>query len=333
MGRREFTGRSAAEAAIKACEELGTSRSQLKYDIVSDTGAGLERRVVIGVDADQAAAAPAQDQDYNREESHREPRDEQPDRDRPPRSDGDRGGGGDRGGRGARGGGDRGGRSFGGRGGGDRGDRGGRGGGRGRDGGQSRGPHRPRTNENEADGGIDALLNLETAPTEPVVARPALETEASSTGKRGADVLAEVLKLMSMQVAAVRVDDGEEEVQFDLRGADEQRIIGKKGDGLLALQFIVNRMISREDTAEKRVVLDAAGYRERRRAALADLAKRLAARAMQEHKVVRLSPMSAHDRRIFHITLQDTAGVSTRSEGNGLYRKLLIIPAEAEQQS
>ena len=65
-----------------------------------------------------------------------------------------------------------------------------------------------------------------------------------------------------------------------------------------------------------------------RRDALADLAKKLAERAMQEQKVVRLSPMSAHDRRVFHLTLKEMDGVNTRSEGEGLYRNLLIIPSQ-----
>jgi hypothetical protein len=59
MSSREFSGRSAAEAAIKACEELGVSRSALKYQVVSEVGAGLEKKVVISVDADQARAAAA----------------------------------------------------------------------------------------------------------------------------------------------------------------------------------------------------------------------------------------------------------------------------------
>jgi spoIIIJ-associated protein len=299
MARREFMGRSAAEAAIKACEELGISRSQLHYEGVSDSGEGLARQVIIAVDAEpgERASVPS----AGSVEASEQPKREGARRDFARRE------------------------SAGGR----RRDRDRERGAPRREGARTRG-RRSRSHETESDGGIDALLHLDSTPAEPPAVRPAVEGEPSPTAKRAADVLAEILKLLSMHVEGVRVEDGEEEVQFDLRGEDEKRIIGKKGDALLALQFVVNRMISREDSVEKRVILDAAGYRERRRSALADLAKRLAARALQEHKVVRLSPMSAHDRRIFHITLQDTAGISTRSEGSGLYRKLLIIPSEAE---
>ena len=83
-----------------------------------------------------------------------------------------------------------------------------------------------------------------------------------------------------------------------------------------------------DESSEQVVVLDAVGYRERRRDALKDLATKLSNRALEENKVVRLSPMSAHDRRVFHLALRDREGVDTRSEGDGLYRNLLIIPSQ-----
>lgn len=139
----------------------------------------------------------------------------------------------------------------------------------------------------------------------------------------------DLVRLLGMKLAPHLVSDDEAEMHIDLVGADEARMIGKKGEVLLALQFVVNRIISRgEEEGEQVVVLDAGGYRERRRSALQQLAKRLAERAMQERKAVRLSPMSAHDRRVFHMTLKEIEGVTTRSEGDGLFRNLLIIPSE-----
>ena len=134
---------------------------------------------------------------------------------------------------------------------------------------------------------------------------------------------------MGMAADAVLVSENEAEVHVHLYGEDASRIIGKKGEVLLALQFVVNRILSRgEDEGEQVVVLDAGGYRERRQKALEELAKTLAERSVEVRKAVRLSPMSAHDRRIFHMVLKDIASVGTRSEGDGLYRHLLIIPAE-----
>jgi len=170
-------------------------------------------------------------------------------------------------------------------------------------------------------------LNLETLPQGTLELKP--EVPGGERATKARTVLAEMLQLSTIKVTPTLVLDGPEEIIFDLRGADAAKAIGKKGETLLAMQFLVNRMISRtQEDSEQHIVLDAANYRTRRRDALANLATKLATRAMEERKVVRLSPMSAHDRRIFHITLHEKPGVTTRSEGEGLYRPLLIIPTE-----
>jgi spoIIIJ-associated protein len=167
-------------------------------------------------------------------------------------------------------------------------------------------------------------------PPEPMEERPLFEGEPTERARVGGEVLSEVVKLAGLDVTPRLVEDADEEIHFDLAGEDAVRVIGNKGDALLALQFLTNRIIARKAEGNAHIVLDAANYRSRRREALAQLAKQLAARAVDESKVVRLSPMSAHDRRIFHITLEEDDTVSTRSEGDGLYRPLLIIPAAQE---
>lgn len=315
MSRLQFEGRTPAEAAIKACEELGTTRSALKYDVVSDEGEGIDRKVVISVDK---AAQPVPSAPVTLESSSREARSE-----RAPRED--RGGGRDRGGRG----GDRGGRGGdrGGRGG-DRGGRGGDRGGRGGDRGGRGGRGDREAVAREADDGIEALLRLDQVPAVEIPERVELST-ASPKAAEAKTALNEVLRLLGWQANAAVVQDDEQEIHLDVKGTDSKRVAGKKGEPLLSLQFLLNRMVSnKEEGTDQVVVLDVGGYRERRRAALADLAKRLAARAVEEHKVVKLSPMSAHDRRVFHVTLTEISGVTTRSEGEGLFRRLLIIPSE-----
>ncbi len=154
-----------------------------------------------------------------------------------------------------------------------------------------------------------------------------MDSDPSPRGALALTVIAELLQHLGFEMEKFRVQDDEEEIHFDLRGDSLEKLIGKKGEPLLALQFLVNRIVDRgEEEGEQHIVLDAAGYRHRRRTALAELATKLAERAKEEGKVVRLSPMSAHDRRIFHITLQELDGISTRSQGGGLYRPLLIIP-------
>ncbi|MBC7793062.1 MAG: KH domain-containing protein [Clostridia bacterium] len=360
MPRQEFRGRSAAEAAIKACEALGVSRAALKYEVTSETGEGLSRIVVISADAgEKPVRAPSYRESGTREA--RAPRDRPParseaassnddseddgqermlvDRDsgpnessngddrgprdaRPPRSNGTDVSGSDRR-RGRRGGRGRGGERD--SAGGGRSERGGRGGDRGgRD--RNRGPRFG----GQDDDGIESLLNMNTVPASDVPERPEVTSVLSARAQRAKTAIEEMVKRMGLGLDARVVQDEQDEIHFDLRGDDTSRIIGKKGEALLSLQFLLNRIVARDEDGEQHVVLDAAGYRHRRRAALADLARRLATRAVAERKVVRLSPMSAHDRRIFHITLQEMDGVSTRSQGDGLYRPLLIIPQDDE---
>jgi spoIIIJ-associated protein len=317
MSIKEYEGRSAAEAAIKACDELGVPRSALKYEVVSETGEDLDKRVVIKVDVGAVEASPRADE----HPVHRADDDDRED-DRGPRRRGRRGGRGRRDDRD----GSRGRRSRGGRDGGRRGDRSGRDGGRrGGRGGRSRGPREARPDND----GIEAMLNLEPIPSEPIPERPELEGEVSARAQAAREIVGQLLEKMGLEMEPRLVQDGEEEIHFDLIGGEAVRVIGKKGEALLALQFLANRILARRETeGGQHVVLDAAGYRQRRRDALVGLAEQLAARAMEENKVVRLSPMSAHDRRVFHLALAEKDGVTTRSEGSGLFRPLLIIPGE-----
>ena len=339
MTERQFEGRSVAEAAIKACETLGVTRSNLRYRVVSETGELLDRRVVIAVDEAATPKAPPQPQSQVKPATLGGGEDEGDAAAR--REEGDRGADDAgqsserRSARGGRGGGRSGGRNerSGGRGG-ERGGRSGRSGGRGeRSGGRGgeRGEGRRRSSGGgaaaHADDGIDALLKMDSQP-KPLAPRPQIEPQGPRA-KRAVTVVSDLTRLMGMNVATHLISDAEEEMHIDLVGADENRIIGKRGEVLLSLQFIVNRIINRgEEEGDQVLVLDAGSYRQRRRGALEDLARRLATRAVQEGKAVRLSPMSAHDRRVFHLTLKEMDGITTRSEGDGLYRNLLIIPSQ-----
>ncbi len=109
--------------------------------------------------------------------------------------------------------------------------------------------------------------------------------------------------------------------------ADSGAIIGRRGQTLDALEHIVNRIVLRDErSASGRVAIDVEGYRERRQESLEELAKRLAGKARQTGQIVTLNPLSPRDRRIIHLTLEGDPGVTTRSEGEGVFRRLLIVP-------
>ena len=112
---------------------------------------------------------------------------------------------------------------------------------------------------------------------------------------------------------------------IDLDGDDSGLLIGRRGQTLQALQFLVN-LIVRKEFEDVRVALDVERYRERRETSLRDMASKVAARVVQTSRSVTLEPMSPADRRIVHTTLTDHPGVTTESKGVGDDRKVTIMP-------
>lgn len=310
---REFTGSSAAEAAINACEEFGVNRSDIEWDVVSQTGEGIDREVVISVQLKDGVEPGSANVDSGDDRPERR---ETRSRDRGGRGDRDRGGRDrDRGGRDR----DRGGRDR---------DRGGRD--RDRGGDRDRGERSQRDAEPSTN--VDEALELEVIPLEPVELPAAFEGERSERGAKAIEVLSEIVQRAGWDVSVLLVDDTEDQIELTMHGDDETCVIGKRGDVLLALQFIINRIAARASEGEQLIVLDAAGYRNRRRDALSGLAMELANKAQKNSKIVKLSPMSSHDRRVVHQALTDVEGVDTRSEGDGIFRQLLIIPMGYEKR-
>jgi spoIIIJ-associated protein len=140
------------------------------------------------------------------------------------------------------------------------------------------------------------------------------------------EMLIEVLKRMSLMVD-VTVREDAEEVILDVSGEDVGRVIGKKGQTLDALQFLINKIVNRFPEGRRHIVLDSGDYRVRRENGLASMARREAKRAVQQSRIITLEPMSPRDRRVIHLSLAKFPGVSTRSDGQGSERRVRIIPA------
>lgn len=149
------------------------------------------------------------------------------------------------------------------------------------------------------------------------------------------EVLGDILRRMGID-ASIEVNDEADRVVLDIKGAESGLVIGKKGQTLEALQFLVSKIAHRGNEADaagqsrglgKPIVVDSGGYRVRREGALIELATRLGEKARHTGRTITVNPMSPHERRIIHITLDKVPGVTTRSEGEGIFRRLLIIPA------
>lgn len=120
--------------------------------------------------------------------------------------------------------------------------------------------------------------------------------------------------------------DEEPEIVVEVTGRDSGRIIGKKGQVLAALQFLTHRVINRPGQDRRHVLVDADGYRLRREASLATMAKRLGKQAVDEGKIITFEPMNPRDRRVVHLALAKFEGVITKSDGEGDARRVQIIP-------
>lgn len=151
------------------------------------------------------------------------------------------------------------------------------------------------------------------------------------TDKReeAASVLREILDRMGIDAEVSAFDDGER-VILDAHGAESGLVIGKKGATLDALQYLVNRIVSKKPGDGPMIVVDAEGYRGRREDSISDLARRLAEKAVRSGRPVPVEPMNAHDRRLVHTALADHPDVTTESEGEGMARRVVIFPKARE---
>jgi spoIIIJ-associated protein len=126
--------------------------------------------------------------------------------------------------------------------------------------------------------------------------------------------------------ASVDVEEDEEEIRATVNGPELGLLIGKHGATIDALQHIAARAAFRGSDDRKQVVVDAAGYRERREAALHRSADRAAADALSYRRAVELEPMSPQERKVVHLHLRDRVDVDTHSEGDEPERRVVVTP-------
>ncbi len=137
-----------------------------------------------------------------------------------------------------------------------------------------------------------------------------------------------ILDRMGVEAQVTCEEDGEA-IRLNIATGERDLVIGRDGEVLSALQFVLNKIVNRSPEGRKRVVLDAEGFRGRRAEELTRMAERLADKAVRTGRVIRLAAMNAQDRRVVHMALKDRPGLTTHSEGEGLFRCLMIVPTEA----
>jgi spoIIIJ-associated protein len=166
-----------------------------------------------------------------------------------------------------------------------------------------------------------------------VAAGAVAPVEPASAPQDESDLAAEARELVQRIVdcigvnAQVDVDEGDETITVSCAGPDLGMLIGRHGQTIDAIQYLANAAMYRGHSDDrKEVVVDAAGYRDRRRTSLEALAVRSAERALAGLEAVELDPMTAVERKVVHLRLKEFDGVETTSEGTEPNRFVVIRP-------
>ena len=137
--------------------------------------------------------------------------------------------------------------------------------------------------------------------------------------------LDELFKAMKIETkVTIDFDDSNNNMNINLEGPEMGILIGKRGQTLDSLQYLISLFVNKDSKAYIRVKLDTENYRARRKETLEHLAKNLAFKVKRSRRSVTLEPMNPYERRIIHSALQNDKYVATRSEGEEPYRKVVI---------
>ena len=173
-------------------------------------------------------------------------------------------------------------------------------------------------------------------------------TEREDLAEKASDFLLGVLERMGIS-ADIDIKEDEDRTVLEIQTADTELVIGRRGVVIDALQHLVNKAVFKERGGErgergaerpeksergergKPLIVDAGGFRDKQLERLRSLAQKMATQALETKQIVALQPMSPHDRRIVHMAISEIPGLTTRSEGEGDDRHILVVPAAAAE--
>lgn len=174
----------------------------------------------------------------------------------------------------------------------------------------------------------EAFPAAESPPTETGMTTTAPDHRTEGDTVEEARILIEGILLRMGFDFPVTVEEEDDCIVLNIQGDGSGILIGKSGQTLDALQYLINKALNKNGSGRKRIILDTENYREKRESSLVALALKLGEKAKRTRKPVTVSPMNAHDRRIVHLALKDDRELSTRSRGDGDFRKIVIVPGK-----
>lgn len=172
------------------------------------------------------------------------------------------------------------------------------------------------------DEGASGFLGIGSRPA---VIWAAVKLEEVSVEDVAENFLKEVFSAMNMEVSVeVKYDEEGKTMDIELSGNEMGVLIGKRGQTLDSLQYLVSLVVNRETEEYIRVKVDTEDYRKRRRETLENLAKNIAYKVKKTKRAVSLEPMNPYERRIIHSVLQNDKYISTHSEGDEPFRRVVV---------
>ena len=165
-------------------------------------------------------------------------------------------------------------------------------------------------------------------------AKPAIIKAAvkGTVEDKAKDFLKDVLEAMDLEVViTVKYDEAEKNMEIELKGDDMGVLIGKRGQTLDSLQYLVSLVVNKESEEYIRVKVDTEDYRNRRKATLEGLAKNISYKVKRTKRAVSLEPMNPYERRITHSALQNDKYVTTHSEGDEPFRHVVVTLKKSER--
>ena len=161
--------------------------------------------------------------------------------------------------------------------------------------------------------------------------RAALREESEELLLSSAKEILETILERVQEQATVSVHQEDDRISLRIETDDAGLLIGKQGQTLDALQYLVTKMLAKKSRRKVRITIDVEAYRARHNEALAHLAQKYGEKVKKSGRPIILSPMNPYDRRIVHMALQGDKEVKTMSRGEGLYKKVVISPAKKRE--
>lgn len=189
-------------------------------------------------------------------------------------------------------------------------------------------PHVPRPAPEMKPAAAEDTADM--TPKPPALTIPTLAAVEATTpaALKARELLVGILAQMTFdcQVKAMETDDT---IILGISGDESGLLIGRRGQNLDAIQYILNKAINKSDADRKMIVVDSEDYRKRRQESLLIMAERIRDKVKKTQKPLSLSHMNAHDRRIIHLALQEDETLVTKSRGEGEFRKVIVLPAKS----